>query len=127
MILSGKRAAVAGSFLLLLAACGVNAGGPQVNKRDGNEQRNVFQEEEGFWSRFLQQTGSMSITPPPSPAPTPGPTPLPTPQPTPGPTPEPTPGPTPEPTPQPTPGPTPEPSAPPSEMPTEFCETSVSK
>ena len=81
------------------------------------DQRNLFRDDENFWSRFVQEVTSSSFTPQPTPDPTPGPTP----NPTPNPTPKPTPGPTPGPTPEPTPGPTNEPSA----SPTDYCEAEV--
>ena len=42
------------------------------------EKRNLFHDDENFWSRFVQEVTSSSITPPPSPGPTPEPSAAPT-------------------------------------------------
>lgn len=92
------------ALLLLLSAFGADA----AKNNDGKGA--LFQDDEAFWSRFVNQVSSSSLTAAPTPEPSPGPTPKPTPQPSPGPTPEPTPAPTPA----------------PSDAPTDFCETDVS-
>lgn len=98
------------ALLLLLSIFAVDAdGGAKANNVRGRAtdgKRALFQDDESFWTRYVQEISSSSLTPPP--------------------TPEPTPGPTPEPTPQPSPGPTPDPTPAPSSSPTDFCETDVS-
>ena len=80
------------------------------NKVAGDaDKRKLFQDDENFWTRFVQEVSSSSLTAGPTPEPTPGPTPFPTTPPQVDPTPEPTPAPTPE----------------PSTAPTDFCETEV--
>ena len=84
--------------VLLLGACTVSVSGDKA--ASVNDAVDAFDETDGYWTRLVQEIGS--LTPEPTPPPTPEPTPPPTPEPTPPPTPEPTPGPTPEPSPAPT-------------------------
>ena len=94
------------ALLFLLSTFGTDADdrakANQVRGGTTDGKRALFQDDESFWTRFVQEISSSSLTMPP------------------------TPDPTPEPTPQPSPGPTPDPTPAPSSAPTDFCETDVS-
>ena len=81
------------ALLLLLSNFGADADdqakASQVRGGTVDGKRALFQDDEKFWTRFVQEVSSSSLTMPPTPEPTPEPTP----QPTPGPTPDPTPAP----------------------------------
>lgn len=47
---------------------------PQNTDAQANEKRNLFQDDENFWSRFVQEVTSSSITEEPSAAPSQAPT-----------------------------------------------------
>jgi hypothetical protein len=116
------------ALLLLWAPFGIAAANNKATERNvDGAQRDLLQDDNAFWSRFVDEVVSSSLAPAPAPTPdpAPGPTPMPTLFPTTPPVLDPTPPPTPTPTEAPTPGPTQPPTPSPTEIPTDICITDV--
>jgi hypothetical protein len=71
---------------------------PVSATREKKDDVQAFEENEGYWSRFVQEVANSLETPEPSSPPSPGPSPAPSSPPSPAPSPAPSPGPSPDPT-----------------------------
>ena len=72
------RQPTASAVVLLLCLLGLSSAAPasagKNNKATGEaDQRKLFKDDENFWTRFVQEISSSSLTKPPTPAPTPEP------------------------------------------------------